>query len=225
MSVRPLIAALLLVTFAVAVGAQPATTVPRTATSGGFLTVSGGRIPATGVLYREQLYRMYRRQFYDRPLNLNENIFWLERALRADFANPQHAIARIETEREWERYRYLFTMHLNLKLVELYLAWANRYNKREAYFYNYPWVDLNLESLEKAEDLFHYALVYWDEAKVWSERAARMRFVELPRVQYWVDQSYRIETGDLDYEAIINQHLERLYRVREEFLDMDGFTY
>ncbi|MFW6368454.1 MAG: hypothetical protein ACOCZ9_01840 [Spirochaetota bacterium] len=177
------------------------------------------------LLYKEQLYELYHRQFYDPPLNLNENIYWLERAVRADFANPQHALARIETEEDWERYRYLFNMHLNLKLTELYLAWANRFNKEEAYFYNYPWTDLNLESLERAEDLFHYALLYWDEAKVWSQRAFEMRTVELERVQHWVDQSYRIETGDLDYERIINRHLERLYNVREDFMDMDADTY
>ncbi|MFW5994756.1 MAG: hypothetical protein ACOCRN_01500 [Spirochaetia bacterium] len=177
------------------------------------------------LLYKEQLYELYHRQFYDPPLNLNENIYWLERAVRADFANPQHALARIETEEDWERYRYLFNMHLNLKLTELYLAWANRFNKEEAYFYNYPWTDLNLESLERAEDLFHYALLYWDEAKVWSQRAFEMRTVELERVQHWVDQSYRIETGELDYERIINRHLERLYNVREDFMDMDADTY
>lgn len=177
------------------------------------------------LLYKEQLYELYHRQFYDPPLNLNENIYWLERAVRADFANPQHALTRIENEDDWERYRYLFNMHLNLKLTELYLAWANRFNKQEAYFYNYPWTDLNLESLERAEDLFHYALLYWDEAKVWSQRAFEMRTVELEQVQDWVDQSYRIETGDLDYERIINRHLERLYNVREDFMDMDANTY
>ncbi len=189
------------------------------------LLVAASPLFSQRMLYKEQLYRLYRRQFHDRPLNLNENIFWLERALRADFANPLNALARIESEREWERYRYLFNMHLNLRLTELYLAWANRFNKREAYFFNYPWVDLNLESLEKAEDLFQYALLYWDEALVWSERAWRLRQVDLEQVQYWVDRNYRIETGDLDYERIINEHLERLYRVRRDFLDMDAHTY
>ncbi|TVQ25309.1 MAG: hypothetical protein EA383_09290 [Spirochaetaceae bacterium] len=177
------------------------------------------------LLYKEQLYRMYRRQFYNQPLNLNENIYWLEQTLRADFANPLNAIARIENERDWERYRYLFNMHVNLLLVDLYLAWANRYNRRNAYFFNYPWVDLNLESLEHAEDLFQYARIYWDEALVWSERAWQLRFVHLEEVQHWVDQNYRIETGDLDYNEIIDDHLERLYRVRQQFLDMGPETY
>ncbi|MFP4508966.1 MAG: hypothetical protein ACLFNQ_02440 [Spirochaetaceae bacterium] len=177
------------------------------------------------LLYKEQLYGLYRRQFYNQPLNLNENIYWLEQTLRADFANPLNAIARIDDEEDWERYRYLFNMHVNLLLVDLYLAWANRYNRQNAYFFNYPWVDLNLESLEHAEDLFQYARIYWDEALVWSERAWQLRFVHLEEVQHWVDENYRIETGELDYNAIIDEHLERLYLVREEFLEMGPETY
>ncbi len=189
------------------------------------LLIAAGPVLGYRLLYREQLYQLYRRQFYDQPLNLSENIYWLERALRADFANPLNALATIETEEEWERYRYLFTMHLNLKLVELYLAWANRYNREVAYFYNAPWRDLNLESLEKAEDLFQYARVYWDEALVWSAEAWELRHVELQEVQHWMDENHRIETGQLDYDRIIDRHLERLYDVRQQFQEMGPDTY
>ncbi len=177
------------------------------------------------MIYREQIYRLYRQHLYQKPNLIKENIYWLEKALRADFANPLYALARIEDKRDWQRYRYLFTMHLNLKLVDLYLQWGNQYNKRTAYFYNYPWRLQNLESLDRAEELFEFALVYWEITLQWSDLAWEFRDVHLPQVQHWADQNHRIETGDLDYEFIINRHLQRLRQVRARFEAMDADTY
>jgi hypothetical protein len=151
-----------------------------------------------------------------------ENIWYLEMALKADFANPLHALALIENETEWEKYTYLFNMHINLKLIEQYLFLGNKWNKRRAYFYNAPWRNQNLESLETAETCYRTALYYWDAAKEWAERAQnrRFRWINLVRVQYWEDEAFRVETGDLDYSKIINRELTLLQRVREQFQAM-----
>jgi hypothetical protein len=139
--------------------------------------------------------------------------------LKADFANPLHALALIENETEWEKYCYLFNMHLNLKLIEQYLFLGNKWNKRRAYFYNAPWRNQNLESLETAETCYRTALYYWDAAREWAEKAQdrRFRWINLVRVQYWEDEAFRVETGDLDYSRIINRELAALQRVREQF--------
>jgi hypothetical protein len=177
------------------------------------------------LIYREQLYELHHRQLYNYPLDIAENIHWLELALRADFANPLNALARIENEREWAKYRDLFTMHLNLKLVELYLLWATGYYKFDAYFYNYPWRDQNLESLEKSEVLINVALDYWEQVQIYAEKAGEYRWLYLEEVQYWEDELYRIQNGELDYRRIIGRHLERLQNVRAEFEAMDESTY
>lgn len=177
------------------------------------------------LLYAEQLYELFHEQFYQYPENIAENIFWLERSLRADFANPLNALAVIQTEVEWERYRYLFRMHVNLLLVEQFLLWGSKYNKRDAFFYNQPFRTQNLESLETAESLFRAALPYWHEAKRWSVRAWELQFVHLEEIQNWSDENYRIEKGELDYATIIAGHLEKLEEVRSEFLAMDETTY
>mgnify|MGYP006296241325 CR=1 FL=1 len=189
------------------------------------LLLSVGPVHAYRILYAEQLYELYHRQFYEYPQNIAENIHWLERALRADFANPLNALAVIENRTDWERYRYLFRMHVNLLLVEQFLLWASKYNKREAFFYNYPFRRQNLESLETAEALFQAALPYWEEARRWSSRAWELSFVHIEEIQYWADQNHRIETGDLDYATIIAGHLADLEEVRSEFLAMDDSTY
>jgi hypothetical protein len=154
-----------------------------------------------------------------------ENIYWLEKAIKADFANPLYAVALIENETQWEKYRYLFMMHLHLKLIEQYIYLGNKWNKRNAYFYNAPWRDQNLESLETAETCFRTALSYWNEAQAWAEKVQdrRFRFINLQKVQFWEDEAGRIEKKDLDYEKILTRELDLLQKVREKFQGMENW--
>jgi len=189
------------------------------------LFVASASLPAYKLIYKEQLYELYHVQLYHYPERIAENVGWIEQALKADFANPLYALAEIETSSDWERYRYLFNMHLNLKMVELYLRWASRYNKENAYFYNFPWKYENLQSLERAENLMNIALSYWSEARRWSAQAWELRGIHLEEIQKWEDQSYRIETDELNYARIIERHLTRLRQVRQDFEEMDASTY
>lgn len=175
------------------------------------------------VNYKEQFYRLYHLHYIQYPKDTTENIYWLEQAMKADFCNPLYALALIENETQWEKYRYLFNMHINLKMIEQYLFLGNRYNKRNAYFYNAPWKDFNLKSLEVAEASFRTALHYWTAAAEWAEKAQEKRFyfINLPKVQYWEDEALRIENGELNYAKIINRELELLQKVRERFQAME----
>jgi hypothetical protein len=179
------------------------------------------------VHYKEQYYELYHLHYIQYPDDTMENIYWLEQAIKADFANPLYALALIENQTQWEKYRCLFMMHLNLKLIEQYLFLGNKWNKRNAYFYNAPWKEENLESLETAETCYRAALSYWKDAVEWAEksRERRFRFIDLPKIQYWQDEAYRVETGDLNYEKTITRELERLQKVRETFQAMDESTY
>ena len=177
--------------------------------------------------YKEQYYRLYHLHYIQYPDDTMENIYYLEKALKADFCNPLHAIALIQNETEWEKYRNLFMMHINLKLIEQYIFLGNKWNKRNAYFYNAPWKDINLEALETAEACFRAALYYWKDAKEWAEKSLerRFRFINLTRVQFWEDEAGRIEKKTLDYEKTINRELMLLQQVRERFQAMDENTY
>jgi hypothetical protein len=179
------------------------------------------------VTYKEQYYRLYHLHYIQSPDDTLENIYWLEKALKADFCNPLYALALIEDKTQWEKYRYLFMMHLNLKMIEQYLFLGNKWNKRNAYFYNAPWKEENLESLKTAEACYRTALYYWNEALEWAAKAGerRFRFVSLERVQYWEDEAGRIGDKTLDYEKIIRRELAFLQKVRETFGAMDGNTY
>jgi len=184
-------------------------------------------IPVNGyfVTYKEQFYRLFHLHYIQYPDDTMENIYWLEQAVKADFANPLYALALIENETQWEKYRYLFSMHLNIKLIEQYLLLGNKWNKRKAYFYNAPWRDQNIESLETAETCYRTALYYWDEALLWWKKAndRKFRWIDLPKVQFWQDEAFRIENGTLNYARTINRELESLQKVREQFKAMEKY--
>ncbi|GMO36426.1 MAG: hypothetical protein Ta2F_12370 [Termitinemataceae bacterium] len=179
------------------------------------------------VMYKEQYYKLYHLHLIQYPDDTIENIYWLEKALHADFSNPLFANTLIENETQWEKYRYLFMMHLNLKLIEQHIYLGNKWNKRNAYFYNAPFKEQNLKSLDTAETCYRTALAYWNDAKEWAEKAQdkRFRFINLERVQFWQDEAFKIENGDLNYEKILGRELNRLQTVRDKFSAMDETTY
>ena len=185
-------------------------------------------LPAAGysykILYAEQFYKLYHAHFYQYPEDYLENIYYLEQALRSDFANPLNALAKIETPDEWKRYMNLFRMHVSLKLTELYLGIGSKYDKMEAYFYNSPWKRENLKSLDIAEESYRYARVYWQEALSWQGKVEKS-WVSIDEIQGWEDESYRIAEKLLDYDDIIDSHLDRIKRVRDKFMKMDNTTY
>lgn len=190
------------------------------------LTVFISPVSADRILYAEGFYKLYHNHMIMYPDDSMEMIGFLEAALSADFCNPLYAIARgIENKKQWERYRYLFNMHVNLKLIDLYLTLGNKFDKHVAYFFNEPWKEDNLKSLELAEQIYEKAYHYWDEALKWAVKADRLFHYELKGIEYWEDQRYRIIEGELDYRDIINHHLERLQKVRESFQAMDENTY
>jgi len=191
------------------------------------VTLPALRLHAYVVTYKEQYYRLFHMHYIQYPDDTMENIYWLEQALKADFCNPLYALTLIENETQWEKYRYLFMMHINIKLAEQHLFLGNKWNKRDAYFYNAPWKEQNLDSLDTAEICYRTALYYWDEALVWAEKAGdrRFRWINLTDIQFWEDEVARIERKTLDYGKTINRELRLLGEVRERFQAMDENTY
>ena len=179
------------------------------------------------VQYKEEYYELYHVHHTNYPDDYVENIYWLERAVQADFCNPLYAMAKIENKTQWKKYRAVFMMHLNLKLVEQHLRLGAQFDKQVAYFYNAPWKEQNIESLQIAESYYYAALEYWKEAKLWAEKAnvPELQFVYLRDLKEWEEDLARIKSGKLNYERTIRREIKRLEKVREEFTDMDETTY
>ena len=179
------------------------------------------------VEYKEQYYKLYHIHLHQAPDDIVENIYWLEKAINADFCNPLYALGKITTKKEWEKYRYLFMMHLNLKMTEQHLRLGSKFDKQAAYFYNHPWKEQNIDSLSKAENFYNIAMAYWKEAKIWAEKAniREFQFMIFDDLMGWEDEREKIALGTLNYERTINRELRRLAKVREEFMNMDDSTY
>jgi len=184
-------------------------------------------LSAWKIKYAEQFYRLYHQHMYRYPEEGAENLWYLSMALSSPFANPLNALAKIENELEWEKYRNLFSMHVHLRIVDEYLSLAAKYDKFNAYFYNYPWKLANLDSLKTAEAYYKLALESWEAARLYGKAARERRFnwIHLDEIQFWEDEALRIENEELDYGDIIAVHLSRLARVRSEFASMDYETY
>ena len=177
------------------------------------------------ILYAEQWYKLVHRHMSETPDDALENIYYLERALRADFANPLNALTVIKDEKEWTKYRALFRMHVNLLLVQQTLTLGSNFDKQQAYFYNYPWKWANLDSLSKAEKIYQTAFGYWKDAQTYAAEAAVSPWIFFESLQFWIDEQNRIETKDLDYTRIIQKQLDRLAGVRAKFEAMGPQTY
>lgn len=190
-----------------------------------FLVIPLLSLSAWRILYAEEYYQLYHEHLHHYPDDTMEDIYYLETALKADFANPLYALTPVKDKTEWERYRALFSMHMNLKLIACYLTLGNKYDKMAAYFYNAPWKRQNLESLDTAEQVYKVAYRYWTKAREWSAKAWALRDIHLDKIEEWQDENFRIETGDLNYQETIDNQLTRLAKVRADFQKMDKNTY
>ena len=187
------------------------------------LTFLPSSLSAYMVKYKEDWYKLYHVHYQQYPDDCIENIYWLEKAVQADFCTPQFADIKIETEKEWEKYRYLFQMHINLKLIEQHLRLGRSYDKKCIYFYDAPWKDEYLNNMQKALSCYQAGLYYWQEAKVWCEKAnaASFNFLFITGKQNWEDERERIANGDLDYEKMLNREINRLEKNIKELHEMD----
>lgn len=187
-------------------------------------------LPVSGIfsyklLYAEQFYKLYHSHYIQYPEDSAENIYYLETALKRPFVNPLNALAVIKDEGEWERYRLLFRMHVNLKLIEQYRLLAVKYDKFDAYFYNYPWKQENLKSLQMAEQYYKDALYYWDRVIEQVDLLEENKYIYIEGLEYWEDELFRIKNGKLDYDEFINDDLKRLFEVRTAFEAMNPESY
>lgn len=191
-----------------------------------FLLISTG-IFSHDIKYLEGFYNLYVENFYQYPKDVNRNIYYLKSALSVPFSNPLYALAEIKTEEQWEKYRYLMYTHINLKIVDSYLQLAKGLDKQEALFYNAPWKEYNIKSLNEAEWYYLEAKKYWVDALEWSSLVAdeKFMFLYIEDIIHFEDESTMIQSGELDYNKIIDKHLKRLNEVRTKFEEMDATTY
>lgn len=187
------------------------------------LFVTFSQASAYMVKYKEDFYKLYHVHYQQYPDDCIENIYWLEKAAQADFCNPQFVDFKVTDKVQWEKYRYLFQMHINLKLIEQHLRLGRTYDKKCAYFYDAPWKDEYLRNIEKALSCYKAGLYYWQEANLWCEKAneSKFNFLFVTDKQNWEDERERIKNGDLNYEKMLKREISRLEKVQSDLQEMD----
>lgn len=192
-----------------------------------FFIFSPQKTSAYMVKYKEDYYKLFHVHYQQYPDDVMENIYWLEQAVKADFCNPLYANVKIDDEKDWEKYRYLFMMHINLKLIEQHMRLGRIYDKKNVKFYDVPWKDIYIENLQKTLSCYQAGLYYWQEAKLWAEKAnvKRFQFLTLTDIQNWEDERERIGNGKLNYEKILNREIARVQKNISDFESMTDKTY
>ncbi|KPJ89140.1 MAG: hypothetical protein AMS17_03020 [Spirochaetes bacterium DG_61] len=162
---------------------------------------------ARRLYYAEEFYLYVLNLYYTNP-NLERNIRFMQWALKAPFDNPVRSLALITTENEFKRYKSLFRMHVNLLIIDSYLQLARRFDKEHVYFFNLWYAQSLKESFQIAKYYYTIGLNYWTEALTNAQQGngvpGRINIDE------WEDELIQVLSGELDYEVIINDHLEKL---------------
>jgi hypothetical protein len=157
--------------------------------------------------YLEDYYELYGMKQYYNENTLRKNIAKLKTALSCKFRHPSMALVRIETRDEYNKYRNLMFMHINLLIMRSYLKIGARYDKRRIYFFNLDFAKDIRESLQIAEKMYKQAIPYWEKAKKYARTASNFKITT--DLSFMETERYSIIHNELDYGKIINKYIKK----------------
>jgi len=163
--------------------------------------------------YVEDFYLLYCMNQYYNENSLRRNIARMEQALQCKFRHPSNALIKIESDKEYLKYRRLLFMHINLLIMRNYMKIATRYDKQKIYFYNLEFSKEIRDSLDTAEKHYRKALPYWKKAKKLAADASRIKITtDFGKME---TERYKIIHQELDYNRIIRTHLKKLNKKKK----------
>jgi hypothetical protein len=172
---------------------------------------------ARRLYYAEEFY-LYVMNLYHTNPNLERNIRFMQWALEAPFDNPVRSLALIKTQNDFERYKLLFKLHVNMLIIDSTLQLARRFDKEHVYFFNLWWAKSLKESFSFARYNYEVSLNYWDEVLKLAE--ALDRTPGRLNLEAWEDEYEAVRSGDFDYAKIVRRHLAKL---DERAAAVDGY--
>ncbi|BBM88541.1 hypothetical protein COTS27_00222 [Spirochaetota bacterium] len=166
--------------------------------------------------YKEEFYNLYYLpQLYENH-DLARNLHWLQVALKVPFAPPIQALIPHENEAEYEKYKVLVNMHLHYLLTKNWVFLAARFDKHRPVFFNIPYKEDILKSLDIAEVLYKGALESWNQTLEYFEVARTLR--PRSKLDFLETTVYKIQKREIDYTRVITRKLNKLARTRAYFL-------
>ncbi|WNY63219.1 hypothetical protein RAC47_03990 [Borreliella carolinensis] len=169
--------------------------------------------------YAEQWYVIFNSQMKKKPENYKKNIFFLQKALKYPFGNPKYSLTKIETKKQWEKYKLLFKMHVNLLLVKQNLYLGDLFDTRNLYFFKTPEKNGIILNLEKSKKLYKMAINYYNEALKYHKKLENYQSVKLENdgITNWEDEYHKISLKKLNYYDIIKKELLRIDETKAFF--------
>lgn len=158
--------------------------------------------------YLEDYYELYGMKLYYNENTLRKNIARLKTALTCKFRHPSMALVRITSEEEYQKYRNLMFMHLNILIMRNHLKIAARYDKRKIYFFNMDFAKEIAESLDIAKRYYQESLPYWKKAQRYARKAHEIKITT--DLGFIESERYSIVHGELDYGKIINGYVKNI---------------
>ena len=175
--------------------------------------------------YKEDFFRLYNRWLYADEDSISRNIFYLELAFAMPFDHPIKALVPITSKRQYQKYKDLLMMQISMLLTKQYLILGNYYMKEKIYFFNREFFKDYLLGFDVAELRYKEGLDYWHYALKYAKKADAIRGVHMD-LRFWgknfdyEDLLYKIKTGKIDYNKVIQQRLARVRKNRNFILSI-----
>ncbi len=164
----------------------------------------------------EEFYSLFRENMYRGTENLNANVFWLEHALKYPFAHPVRALAKIDSPKQWAKYKKLFRFHMYYLITETYLRLGERYEKRNILFFNHKYKKDIETGLKISEIYYNRAKIYWDKVVslskiLWKDRDNDLYAVD-GEVDKWEEMVYKVVYNykEVNYPKQIKKRLKEV---------------
>ena len=170
--------------------------------------------------YKEEFYRLYYLPQYSSQTDYNRNIYWLQMAMKIQFAPPIQALTICKTKKQYEKYRLLLKMHLNYLMAKNHVYIAARYDKHEPVWFNQPYKEDILKSLDIAEYHYQCAENYWNEMLKYKEAAEIIKKTRI-ELDFLEDMIHKVNVEDVNYKRVVDRKLNKLKKTRLFFNSME----
>ena len=162
--------------------------------------------------YFEDFYLFYRERLYYNEHNMWVNIHYLLKAIHCPFRHASKALCLLKTEDEGAKYKKLLIMHVYFKIMQNYLYLGALYDKKNIYYFNMPFKEDLIKSLNRAKKFYNIAGDYWKKVLKFTAEADKIK--TRISIDYLEDELYLIlnreKEVDWDYDYTINLHLSIL---------------
>jgi len=153
---------------------------------------------------------------YAQNHDYRRNIYWLQFALKMDFAPPIQALTICNTPEKYAKYQHLLKMHLNYLMAKNSVYLAARFDKHEPVWFNKPYRTDILKSLEFARYYYESAINYWQEVLKYKEEAEVYQAARI-ELDFLEDMVHKINTDQVNYQRVAQRQLKKLAETRNYF--------